>query len=94
MNKYLIANCGCDDTTEFEIELNDEELKTIMKFIKANNLSSSYSCQPIIRIYGDYFYENNEPTTCTWVNGKWLNAEELKDSDINDRGVENYNRLP
>lgn len=85
MNKYLIDNCGCDDTTRFEIELNDEELKTIMKFIKANNLSSSYGCQPVIRIYRDYFHENNEPRRCIWVNGNCLEAEELKDSDINER---------
>lgn len=38
MKKYLIDNEGCDDTTRFEIELTDDELKTIMKFIKANIL--------------------------------------------------------
>ena len=81
MKKYLIDNEGCDDTTRFEIELTDEELKIIMKFIKANNLSSSYGCQPKIKIYENYFYENNEPRTGIYVNGNYLEAEELKDSD-------------
>lgn len=81
MKKYLIDNEGCDDTTRFEIELTDDELKTIMKFIKANNLSSSYGCQPIIRIYEDYFYDGDKPRASIYVNGKRLDAKELKDSD-------------
>lgn len=64
MKKYLIENEGCDDTTSFEIELNDEELKTIIKFIKKNNKSSRNQCQPEIKIYNKYFYDDEgEPTT-------------------------------
>ena len=64
MKKYLIENMGCDDTTRFEIELTDEELKTIIKFIKANNKSSKCQCQPTIDIYNKYFYnDEGKPTT-------------------------------
>ncbi len=58
MKKYLIENNGCDDTTRFEIELTDEELKTVIKFIQANNKASKYQCQPEIDIYDTYFYDD------------------------------------
>jgi len=64
MKKYLIENNGCDDTTRFEIELTDEELKTVIKFIKANNDKSDYGCLPNIDIYDKYFYDDDgKPTT-------------------------------
>lgn len=52
--KYLICNIGCDDTTETEIELTEEELKTIIRFAKENNENSTYQCKPSIAIYGKY----------------------------------------
>lgn len=64
MKKYLIENNGCDDTTRFEIELTDEELKTVIRFIKANNDASTYGCEPSIDIYDKYFYDDEgKPTT-------------------------------
>ena len=64
MKKYLIENNGCDDTTRFEIELTDEELITVIKFIKKNNEASKYQCQPTIDIYDKYFYDDDgKPTT-------------------------------
>lgn len=51
MKKYHIENCGCDDTTEFDIELTDEELATAIKIFEANNKEASYGCMPDIRIY-------------------------------------------
>ena len=53
MNKYLICNEGCDDTTYTEIELNDEELKTLIKIAKENNKTGG-GCKPIIHVYKDY----------------------------------------
>ena len=63
MKKYLIENIGCDDTTRFEIELTDEELKTIIRFIKENNKASEYGCQPSIEIYDRYFYDDEGKPT-------------------------------
>ena len=37
MKKYYIENRGCDDTTEFEIELTDEELKKVIRLFEENN---------------------------------------------------------
>lgn len=51
MKKYVIYNRGCDDSNEFEIELNDEELKTIIKVFEANNKVANYGCTPDIYIY-------------------------------------------
>ncbi len=52
--KILICNSGCDDTTETELEVNEEELKTLIRFAKENNKNSSYQCMPTIEIYTDY----------------------------------------
>lgn len=51
MKKYHIKNIGCDDTTEFEIELTDEELKTVIRLFEENNKNSSYGCMPRLYIY-------------------------------------------
>lgn len=51
MKKYVIYNRGCDDSNEFEIELNDEELKTIIKVFEANNKIADCGCKPDINIY-------------------------------------------
>ena len=51
MKKYLIANIGCDDHTEFILELTDEELKTIIKFCDENNKVADYQCKPEIQIF-------------------------------------------
>lgn len=83
MEKYLINNNGCDDTTAFEIELTNEELKIILKFIKLNNANSSYGCQPKIDIYKDYFYQDSKPRRTIFDNGDSLTATSLlKDSDV------------
>lgn len=58
--KYLVKNIGCDDTTEFEIELTDEELLTIMRFIKENNKVAVYHCQPKIKIFVTNSDEDNK----------------------------------
>jgi hypothetical protein len=57
MNKYYIKNRGCDDTTEFEIELTDEELKTVIRLFEENNKNASYGCMPDIYVYE--FREDN-----------------------------------
>ena len=57
MKKYFIVNLGCDDHTEFILELTDEELKTIIKFCDENNKVADYQCKPEIKIYK---YEDNK----------------------------------
>ena len=52
--KYLICNMGCDDTTTFEIELNEKEFEIIKKFCLENNKNSTYRCEPAIAIYSNY----------------------------------------
>lgn len=51
MKKYFIVNLGCDDHTEFILELTDEELKTIIKFCDENNKVAYYQCKPEIQIF-------------------------------------------
>lgn len=51
MNKYYIANIGCDDSTKFVIELDDKELQTIIRFCDENNKLADYQCKPEIHIY-------------------------------------------
>ncbi|MBO7611085.1 MAG: hypothetical protein J6T23_02615 [Elusimicrobia bacterium] len=51
MKKYFIVNLGCDDHTEFTLELTDEELKTILKFCNENNKVADYQCKPEIQVF-------------------------------------------
>lgn len=51
MKKYLIVNLGCDDRTEFILELTDKELKTIIKFCDENNKAADDQCKPEIQIF-------------------------------------------
>ena len=79
MKKYLICNDGCDDSTEFEIELTDEEVKTLVKVFNANNKKANYQCRPSIFIYDEYEVEEEG-----WYNRKHcLNKthDELKGED-------------
>lgn len=52
--KVLIANIGCDDTTETIMEINKKELEFLIKFSKENNKNSTYQCQPSISVYTEF----------------------------------------
>jgi hypothetical protein len=84
MKKYLIENMGCDDETDFEIELTDEELEIILKFIKLNNENATGHCQPVIGIYKDYFYRDGIPTHGIYINDEYLYATSLLEENSND----------
>lgn len=58
IKKYKIENCGCDDTTEFDIEFTDEELIIAIKISEANNKKADYGCKPELYIY-DYDNEDS-----------------------------------
>lgn len=77
MKKYHINNCGCDDWTEFDIELTDEELATVIKVLNANNKVADYCCKPSIYIHnfieGARYYDND---TALNKNYHELNKEE------------------
>lgn len=57
MKKYKIENRGCDDSTEFDIELTNEELITVIKIFEANNKKANYGCKPELYIYD---YDNED----------------------------------
>lgn len=80
MEKYHIENCGCDDTSEFDIELSDDELKTIIKFVDANNKVADYFCKPDIRIYKfsddrRYYYKDSNMLNKTYKELNDLESE-------------------
>ena len=78
MKKYLVNNIGCDDETLFEIELTNEELQIITKFIELNNKNSTGGCQPIIELYDEYYNnDNGEPRTGIWINHNLLKGHRL-----------------
>lgn len=58
MKKYIIRNVGCDDETEFEIELTDEQLEFIIKLFDKNNIVADEGCQPELYIYNYDGYSN------------------------------------
>ena len=64
MKKYLIENEGCDDATYTELNLTDNELKTLIRFAKENNKTGG-GCKPVVRIYekytkDEYYYSNED----------------------------------
>lgn len=59
MKKYIIRNVGCDDETEFEIELTDEQLEFIIKLFDKNNKIADCGCQPKLYIYNYDDYIND-----------------------------------
>ena len=73
MKQYIIRNVGCDDETEFEIELTDEQLELIIKLFDKNNIVADEYCQPELYIYNydDYSYNHTKPIN--------RSNEELKD---------------
>lgn len=47
---YLIINRGCDASTYGIIELSEQELESMMRFIKDLNSNSYYACMPTISL--------------------------------------------
>lgn len=50
MATYTVRVKGCDDTTEFEIELDEHEFATATRLAEACNAASDGGCQPRIEI--------------------------------------------
>ena len=44
--KYIIHIRGCDDETNFVMELNEEELKLVEELCKKSKETSTYGCMP------------------------------------------------
>ena len=48
--RYFISLDGCDDTTEFEMDLTEAELVAIRKVSDKSRQVSNYSCMPTLHI--------------------------------------------
>ncbi len=70
MKKHLIANIGCDDHTEFVMELDDKELQTIIRFCDENNKVADYQCKPEILVYD---YDENKKSYYDYYDNKPIN---------------------
>ena len=55
--RYEILLYGCDDTTVMHMELDDDEVKTIEKLSKLSIRTSTYDCQPTLKIRGGNDYK-------------------------------------
>ena len=60
MKYYTIINSGCDDDTEFQIELSDEQLEFVIKLFERNNINADYGCRPSLFIYEYNDYRNDK----------------------------------
>lgn len=77
MKKYIIRNVGCDDETEFEIELTNEQLEFTIKLFDKNNIVADEICKPELYIYNYDGYSNvwyNRPKPINHSNEE-LNGE-------------------
>ena len=84
MKKYLIINEGCDDSTDFEVELTDEEFETILKIAKENNNNRHYHCQPKISIYDKYVLNDGYYNVGEWVDGEYIEYKDLTKEKNNE----------
>ena len=50
--QYKISISGCDDVTDFEMELNEDQFKTVYTLATLSHKNSSYGCQPVVKIEG------------------------------------------
>lgn len=52
MNKKVYKIClqGCDDYTEFVMNLSEDEVDVIQRLSSLSRMYSSYCCQPILKI--------------------------------------------
>lgn len=48
--KYSIALDGCDDSTEFDLELKEEEYILLKKISNISKQVSQYRCMPVLEI--------------------------------------------
>lgn len=50
VKKYEIELCGCHSETVFEIDLTDEQLKTVERIAKKSAEVSEYICMPVLKV--------------------------------------------
>lgn len=50
MDTYTIKLIGCDDTTDFEMQLTPEEVDVLERVSLASDYASSSVCQPTLTI--------------------------------------------
>jgi len=51
MKSYTIYLHGCDDTTEFEIELTEAQAELVRIMVDKSEEASEYGCQPVMQIF-------------------------------------------
>lgn len=51
MNNVYIQVSGCDDSTNFHIDLTDDELATVHRLAAASEHVSDSGCEPIIEVF-------------------------------------------
>ena len=92
---YLIVSEGCDDSTVVEVELDNEQLNTLLFVAKAINTTSWYGCMPRLWIYDKYTVEDVEE----WHDGKsiivkdyiYFDNEPINASDKHEWWERNWN---
>lgn len=55
--KYTLSIHGCDDSTEFLLDLNSDELSLIEKLCKKSKETSTYGCMPVMEINEEELHE-------------------------------------
>jgi len=50
MSRYKITLIGCDDQTEFEMDLTEDEFALVMRICDISVQTSVYTCMPTMQI--------------------------------------------
>lgn len=53
MGKYIIELRGCDDSTEFTMDIADCDLDILIEVAKKSHETSEYRCQPEMFIFDE-----------------------------------------
>lgn len=48
--RYMISLCGCDDTTQFHVELDETEAALVRRLVALAAEASGYGCMPTMEI--------------------------------------------
>ena len=51
MSKYIIELVGCDDTTEFTMDIDECDIDILKEVAKKSQETSTYQCQPKMFLY-------------------------------------------
>lgn len=77
MKLYRVKNVGCDDTNCFDIELNDEQVKLLIRLFEEYNKIANCCCTPHLFLYN--YFDSCKEFSSTALNRDFYALNEIDD---------------